>query len=425
LLSIPEKKTGSHGKKRDISPKAAAFIAFIPGMALVFAACLFNVFILKFFSPDGKFLPVTETRINRFTLVFLILGGFHLILFILSIRTRISTWLSSRKNLVGLLFSVNFFISMILSLEAVLGIKMVKIMLPELSDPDPVRVYRLKPEHNRMYSHVKGKPGDTGDKKKIVFMGDSVVYGFGVDADQTIPFFLNRKLEDSYEVLNAGVPGYEFSQYAYYIEELAGLDPEMIILGICLNDLSLSTTNRLTRPPDHPECKVQKRSALNRFKWTLQNRSALLNLRSILTVEKWSRDVKTDEDFIELTLNNVLKDEKRLKTQKNIALCYLRHMKEVTSERGIDFTVVVFPFRFQFEENADKEFPRYEILKETILDICNRLGIRVIEIEGFLKEKVREDSLTPEDLFIDYDHFSPGGAAIVADIIGNKIRNGR
>ena len=77
---------------------------------------------------------------------------------------------------------------------------------------------------------------------RIAAVGDSFTMGMGVEFDDIWPRQLEALLaargEDArYEVLNFGTSGYDLHQYAAVIEhKLADFDPDLIGLGVILND---------------------------------------------------------------------------------------------------------------------------------------------------------------------------------------------
>lgn len=76
------------------------------------------------------------------------------------------------------------------------------------------------------------------DKKRIVYMGDSVMWGVGIaDAANTIPGMVQQRLGDDYEVINAGVVGYSTLQEWRFLEKIvAPLDPDEVVINWCYND---------------------------------------------------------------------------------------------------------------------------------------------------------------------------------------------
>jgi hypothetical protein len=86
---------------------------------------------------------------------------------------------------------------------------------------------------------------------RIVALGDSYTFGFGVAAEETYPFQLEvllKPIENAsrrFDVLNLGVGGYATQDEALYLQG-RGLNwnPSLVIVGYCLNDPDPA--------PDHP-----------------------------------------------------------------------------------------------------------------------------------------------------------------------------
>jgi hypothetical protein len=75
--------------------------------------------------------------------------------------------------------------------------------------------------------------------RRILFLGDSMVFGAGVEAPQRCTELLETALAPGVEVVNAGVSGWGTDQeYLYLTHEGFGLHPDIVVLGVCmLNDV--------------------------------------------------------------------------------------------------------------------------------------------------------------------------------------------
>jgi len=90
---------------------------------------------------------------------------------------------------------------------------------------------------------------------RILLLGDSITFGFGVDLKQTFSKILQSRFKNekqqNVEVINAGVGNYNTAQeLAFYEENLMPLKPDEIILCFFINDLENIqhyTNNDLTR----------------------------------------------------------------------------------------------------------------------------------------------------------------------------------
>ncbi|MBU1651801.1 hypothetical protein KKA00_06250 [bacterium] len=77
----------------------------------------------------------------------------------------------------------------------------------------------------------------TSPNLKILFLGDSMIFGLGLADHHTIPSLLQTELEST-QVINAGVIGYDMQQYLYHLRRLTPyIKPDLVVIGICYNDL--------------------------------------------------------------------------------------------------------------------------------------------------------------------------------------------
>ncbi|MEM1451289.1 MAG: GDSL-type esterase/lipase family protein [Planctomycetota bacterium] len=99
--------------------------------------------------------------------------------------------------------------------------------------------------------------GDAG--LRVVCLGDSFTFGWGVEDDETYPVQLERALDAEMdtpvEVINCGLPGYNTWQEGRVFDVLVRpMQPDVVVIGWYLNDLdplSYGTTGTLA-PLDHP-----------------------------------------------------------------------------------------------------------------------------------------------------------------------------
>ncbi|MCC7013224.1 MAG: SGNH/GDSL hydrolase family protein [Planctomycetes bacterium] len=86
------------------------------------------------------------------------------------------------------------------------------------------------------------KPEDTPGLMRIALIGDSMVFGVGVEHGDTLPAQLERRLSSAWperavDVLNFGVSGYStLDELAVLRERALPLAPRCVVLAYCLND---------------------------------------------------------------------------------------------------------------------------------------------------------------------------------------------
>jgi len=81
--------------------------------------------------------------------------------------------------------------------------------------------------------------------RRVLVLGDSVVFGQGIPDDDTVARALERQLNaaraGTFEVINGGVPGYDTVAEARLLEDRGlRLRPEIVVVGISLNDYDVA-----------------------------------------------------------------------------------------------------------------------------------------------------------------------------------------
>ncbi|MBN1900315.1 SGNH/GDSL hydrolase family protein [Candidatus Sumerlaeota bacterium] len=337
--------------------------------------------------------------------------------------------MKKRPRLYGFLFAMNFLFFLLLCIDALVGIKVIFPPLFGMTELDPIRFYQCLPEHDRLYfkpvwDNVSDPShNDAISKRCIIFMGDSVVYGHGIEKDQTIPYHLEFLLKDTHSIMNAGVMAYELHHQVYYAREIVSLKPDEVIFGFCLNDLCFSRSCRLTHSPEDPRCVVQPVTRWNRLKWWFKCYSGLLNINHI---KDSSNPPKNDEEiaeFVHKHLLGLLTDPVKFEKQKLICHHYIKDIAELMKQNNIKFTVFILPFRFQYVESDIQKWHDHARLQQAFLDICSSLDIRAIDMRGDLGKIMKERNYSLEDIYLDYDHFSPNGCKVMAELLYPYIKN--
>lgn len=74
--------------------------------------------------------------------------------------------------------------------------------------------------------------------RRVVVVGDSVVWGFGLALEETLTRVAEDELGAGWEVLNTAQSGYDVEQVAATVAVVArGMDPDLIVYGAYVNDV--------------------------------------------------------------------------------------------------------------------------------------------------------------------------------------------
>lgn len=229
--------------------------------------------------------------------------------------------------------------------------------------------------------HALAKPAGTA---RVVFLGDSVTLGYGIEPRQAFPQVIQDRLAAqgiSAEVFNISLGGWSTRQELIAYRRLARkYHPDQVLLGICLNDIP-EMENNLTRPPQ--------------WLMGLFRRSALV--RRVIGAQ--DREIHSVEELFTHPDSPKVKDAFRRMFDD------LRTLARETRADGATFSVLVFPFRFQVLPGAPS--PNAQ---ETIGAFCRQEGIPFLDLLPAMRP-------LGAAAYYDYDHFSVTGASAVADAV--------
>ena len=182
--------------------------------------------------------------------------------------------------------------------------------------------------------------------------------------------------------MNVSASGWStLQESAAYVHIVRRYRPDHVFLGFCLNDVA-EMRNNLTKPPPAVVRLPARYSALVR--WLVgANRRQISDVRQLLT------DPKSEA---------VMDGWRRVFAE-------LTKLKNMTTADGCKLSVVMFPFRFQLDEDAPEP-----VAQRTLFDFCRRNAIPCLDLLPVLKKAGRE-------AFIDESHLSFAGTQVVAEAL--------
>ncbi len=170
--------------------------------------------------------------------------------------------LAQRVGMAGVVIAL-----FVLSAEALVRVLLpqpISVVSPGLYKPDPPRRYRLRPGHQGSLSngaefstHVAinslGLRGPESRRQatqpRILVLGDSFVFGWGVEIEASMVAGVQLGLRQDYselEVLNGGLPGFGLRDEVDWLRHHGlRLEPDLVVLVVMMgNDLLEATANR-------------------------------------------------------------------------------------------------------------------------------------------------------------------------------------
>ena len=97
-------------------------------------------------------------------------------------------------------------------------------------------LYRINEDGFRDRLYARPKRPETS---RILVLGDSIAFGFGVEEADTFPKVMERSLGGDVEVLNLGVNGYNpYTEAALLSDVGVSYEPDLVLVQFCINDLN-------------------------------------------------------------------------------------------------------------------------------------------------------------------------------------------
>ena len=259
---------------------------------------------------------------------------------------------------------------------------------------------------------------------RILVLGDSVVFGQGVDDDATLGAALARRLGERWrtpvEALNAGVQGYDtVAEAAFLAGPGAGLGASGVVVGMSLNDYDPA--------PAYDATGVLARSTPGGAPGVLAHSEFLLLLRWLRTwwrgelltqmLERASGEPKAatpPPDAAAALDRLVAMEHQRFYRDPTPALWErlrggLTALRDAAAARGVWLVVAIFPESWQLAAETADATPQ-----QRLLDACREAGVACIDlIPAFVA--------AGGDLFQDAQHPNARGFGVAADAIAEQL----
>lgn len=342
--------------------------------------------------------------------------------------------------------------------------------------PDLNLLYKLSPGAETFKDGVSHKVNSHGFRdrefsvektpgtKRVLFLGDSVVYGYEAPLELSVPKMLEQRLREKgkkIEVLNFGVLGYETRQDVEFFKLLGKkFKPDVVILGYTLNDSRFASIT-FTDFGDHGKWRVASPQLhwheripnffyrnmrllqyLDREKKLFDgNKNLLFYLRGEKDIWHYVRDknivhqdaqdspyrklrreiegeavrLGTNPDNFKEMLEFAGYSENEMFTSHwNISKEAVRELKKISEEEGFELKTAIFPYLWCLDKYALT--PLHKFLKNEFTE----MGIPVLDsLEALQKAAVgNEDKMTTDGV-----HFMAYGSSSLADFLAENLEN--
>lgn len=327
---------------------------------------------------------------------------------------------------------------------------------------DPVLHYRHRPDTarvlqpdsgpaarlqkiNRHGHHDTEFPETPGEGEfRGLMIGDSVTMGHRVAYAQTFTAKLEDRLrarvgpDTTIEVINAGVHGYATYQEVQVLRESLRFEPDFVAIGFCLNDLTEPSV--VERGFDEAGVDYHGVApSTNPLQGYFLNETGLGRL--VQEIRSRSTSVRGEQRGELARVRSVSTagiDDPEWREPWKWVLTDLEEMYAVSESAGVPIVLLIFPFTFQLLDEGAREPQRIlnehaERLGVDVIDFTQVFADRVYddqELVGVLRQRGYDDRqiarvFSPEirRYFMDNDHLTEAGHALVAEALDDYLRN--
>jgi lysophospholipase L1-like esterase len=232
-------------------------------------------------------------------------------------------------------------------------------LLPNASNPGYTGV-SVETNSVALRDHEIAIPKPPGTYR-VLTIGDSVTFGYGVELDEIYLKVLESEFnaesdQTRFEVVNGGLIAGSLSYHYHFLRRSAeALDPDMIMIGLVLNDIKPYAD--FTLDLEHPVFDVEEPSVARRINTLLQDHSHLYQmvyakLKGIL-FGLGVLDVNNMLGYNFVALSDST-DELEYTWQQTFWV--LENIFSLAREKGYAVSLVVFPLEVQLNEAALNEY---------------------------------------------------------------------
>ena len=260
---------------------------------------------------------------------------------------------------------------------------------------------------------------EKGDYFRILVLGDSITLADYVNDEDTYVRILENKLKNLYndiQVINAGIASIDLqTQYFLLNEVISSISPDIVLIGLYLNDASGVTP---IKPLEYPLNESQFLNLLYRLVLYIPRSYE----RTIFKQKhsKWIYDFKggrllesgdwiTNKDAFDFEILKAFGDwgySWNDKSWKELSIIF-KWIKKLKHKYNFELIVSLFPVRYQVEANIIYDTPQ-----QLFSEMSDNLNIKNVDLLPTLRMNYQ---ILNDSFYYDHCHLNPLGNKIVAD----------
>ncbi|MFC1808673.1 SGNH/GDSL hydrolase family protein [Candidatus Omnitrophota bacterium] len=343
------------------------------------------------------------------------------------------------KIIKNIIFTIIAVISVLGSLEGLARLKypLSKFPFNAIFTYDRNKGYTLKKNLSTTFSGKKVTTNSFGHRDKeipiekqkgeyrILALGDSVTFGYGVLAKETYPEILENtikiKKKININVINTACPGNSTLQEYYDLKNTLIFKPNKVILQFLLNDVieqyHFANGYEDRKIGNYPVFKIWHMQHFLRWNSTFY---AILQIK-IKTLKEWLvsagllKKKVIDRNIYTSRYALAKQDDPRIAKAWTTCLLWMHEIHALCTQYDVPLTIILIPMRFQVSESfaASESTP--------IETFCRNNNINYIDYAYIFREELKDEYYA--DYFLDSMHLSKKGHQFVANHLYEELRD--
>jgi hypothetical protein len=294
--------------------------------------------------------------------------------------------------------------------DSVLGFRMV----PNYRGVEPLHGTALEINSFGLRERELGPPGDS--TLRVCVLGDSIVFGLGIEAKDAFPRALERVLQQRLhrpvEVVNGGVPGYGTLQQLKLFEETVDtLQPDIVLATVSVfNDVA----DNVKFAAPHKRWENAPNLIYRPLRWLRQRSQLYLMLR------QYRSGVSAEKMMDIHAVRPSGATDRGLRITEESLITFAATARE----RGVTFGVLVAPAQKQVSPKTWAETLRsrglqpqrysHELPNRRVVEFARKKNLAVMDLLPLLHEE-------HEDLY-ENEHWTTAGHALVAEAVADFMQ---
>ena len=245
--------------------------------------------------------------------------------------------------------------------------------------------------------------------KRVVVLGDSTVYGHGVEDDETFSAQLDDRLGDTVQVLNLGTPGYSSAQ-SINLMTMRGwrLQPDLVVIANLWSDNNFDSFVDKTLLSERRDAAQSRFPAAARV---LQSSALYRWLDWHLRLADRANEVETVGWMLGRTPTG---GHRRVSVNDYAA--NLQTLAEEAESRGAEVVFLAFANAVDLGDETDGAIA-WPLYREVMQAVARHTGAPFLTVQ----DAFSRSGMTHDALFMDEMHPTPPGHALIAEMLAEAL----